>query len=534
MTSAAPAFVQTGGHDDQSPFISIVVPVYRTELSYLRALLDSVRAQRDPDWELVLIDDGSDDEPLTASIRRAAGQDSRIRHEKLGSNAGIVTASNRGLALCRGEFVALLDHDDLISADAVQRCREALRIAPETDVLYSDELIIGPDGDILGEFRKPAYSPERLRGQMYPLHLCVYRRSLLLDIGGFRTGFDGSQDYDLILRACEYARSVTSIPYPLYSWRILPTSVSHAEGNEYVFESARRALAEHLGRAGTIASFAQISDAPMFRVDRVVPPEVTVSVVITSVGGFALNAAGDEPLLASAVRRLASAAGNRLADVTVVAGGALARDESSELVAEVEASLRDRGHLLRVNGDPRAAAGINEAVLRARGRFVLMVDDTVVPTRDDWLTILLGLGMDPGIAVIGPRLIGSDGYLAAAGLATSGGRIRYIGSGCDADDPGPFGGLQLTREVTAVPPDCLLIARSTFLRLGGLSLRMWGAATMVDLSLKAAELGLRTVVAAACEVRLARPAEAPSGPHCEPLEQRWGPRIGYDRYWRDL
>ena len=512
-----------------APFMSIVVPVYRTPLGYLAELLKSVAAQTDPDWELILVDDGSADETLTATLAAAAAGDPRIRVETLPVNSGIAVASNRGVALAGGRFVALLDHDDVLAPDAVDACRRVVRATPDVDVMYSDETIVGAEGELLGEFRKPVFSPERLRGQMYTCHLPVYRRSLLESIGGFRDGFAGSQDYDLVLRATERSTAVQTIPHSLYRWRILPTSVSHAEGKDFVFDGARRALSEHLDRVGVQATISLITEG-LFRLSHWVPDDVQVEVILPSRGDRQFVDGADRIALPHTVQSLTESCGPRLRNVTVLVG-----DDRSAAMAEtvVARVLPERARVDRVAGDPWSANAINEAVLAAAGPLVLLLRDGVTPVTENWLDVLLGVASGESIGLVGPRVLSWDNSVAAAGLALEDGSVHAIGAGLARTDPGPFGALQLGREVTALPADCVVLSRSAYLQVGGLTLKMPLAAAFIDLSLKMAEIHRRTIVTAACDVRVgSTSATIPRSSELGQLRERWGGRLAADAYWR--
>ncbi|MGS0687146.1 glycosyltransferase family 2 protein [Nakamurella sp. GG22] len=528
--TAAPAETPVTRPAD-APFLSIVVPVYRTAPNYLAEMIGSVRAQSDPDWELVLVDDGSGDPDLTAALTGAAAADIRIRHVALTTNSGIVRASNRGLEIARGEFVALLDHDDIVAPDAVASCRAVVESDSDVDVLYSDEIIIGPAGEVLGEFRKPAFSPERLRGQMYTGHLGVYRRSHLDDIGGFREGFDGSQDYDLVLRATERARAVRSIPQSLYRWRTLPTSVSHSVGNEYVFSAARRALEEHLQRTGLAATVTQTDATGRYRIDRAIPDDVEISVIMPSTGGRQMVGGIDQVALTAALRRVIDDAGDQVADITVIGGNRLALTGAEAEVAEI---LRNHGRLVRLQGDPWSVDAINRAVLASRADLVLLIGDSVRPMTRSWLAVLMGLAQDPTIGAVGPRVRRWDGRVAAAGMAVEGAQFHPIGAGSWPDDAGPFGAWQLDREVTGLPAECVLFKRSLFLRAGGLSPRLGVPSAVVDVCLKLAELSSRTVVSVSADVEIPRDLLGPSPLDLARLRERWGSRLAADMYWRDI
>ncbi len=173
----------------ERPLISVVMPTYETEPRYLREAIDSVRAQRYENWELCIVDDGSTRERTLRTIKRAVSRDHRITAKLLDENGGISRATNQGLALCRGELVAFLDHDDVLTADALLRAAEAFS-ADEIDVAYSDQDTITADGQTADTFLKPDWSPTYALGAMYIGHLLVARRELVDEVGGFDPDFD--------------------------------------------------------------------------------------------------------------------------------------------------------------------------------------------------------------------------------------------------------------------------------------------------------------------------------------------------------
>ena len=209
-----------------APLFSIVTPVYEPPVNVLSDTIESVLAQDFEDWEWLLVDDCSPSAAVRELIREHAARDSRIKLIERETNGHIVAASNDGIAAATGEFIVLLDHDDLLVPEALKVNARQIERRPDVDYLYSDEDKVDDDGNFFGEFRKPAWSPERLRGQMYTSHLSVMRTEVVRRVGGFREGYDGSQDHDLALRVGEVARRVVHIPQVLYHWRSLPGSAA--------------------------------------------------------------------------------------------------------------------------------------------------------------------------------------------------------------------------------------------------------------------------------------------------------------------
>jgi len=201
---------------------SVLTPVFNPPVAALRAAVESVLGQTYVDWELVLVDDDSSDPAVRTLLADLGARDNRITVVTRDTNGGIAAASQDALAHAGGEFIALLDHDDLLTPDALDRVAQTLEDHPDADYVYSDEDKIDDRGVRYDRFFKPLWSPERLRSQMYTAHLSVLRASLAREVGGFRQGFDGSQDHDLVLRVTERTHRIVHIPEVLYHWRVVP------------------------------------------------------------------------------------------------------------------------------------------------------------------------------------------------------------------------------------------------------------------------------------------------------------------------
>ncbi|MDO8834374.1 MAG: glycosyltransferase, partial [Vicinamibacterales bacterium] len=235
------------------PLISIITPVYNTDPQWLVACIESVRRQAYPNWELCLADDASTSAETEAVLKRYAG-DTKIKIVRLDRNQHISAASNAALACATGEFVAMLDHDDELSPDALFEVVKCLNDNPTADFVYSDEDKIDTAGERCEPYFKPDWSPEMFRSFMYTNHLMVLRRSVVDAAGGFRVGFEGSQDYDLALRVIERTDRVVHVPKVLYHWRKIPGSAAaEVEAKPWALKAARRALEEHLRRTGVDA-----------------------------------------------------------------------------------------------------------------------------------------------------------------------------------------------------------------------------------------------------------------------------------------
>ncbi|MCU7840709.1 MAG: glycosyltransferase [Candidatus Thiodiazotropha sp. (ex Troendleina suluensis)] len=241
---------------DQSLSISIVTPVFNTGVDILRECILSVRYQTSPYWQLILVDDGSTDEETLSVLNSSLCDDPRI-HVMLNehSSGGISAASNRGIAEASGHYIAFLDHDDRLATDAIQQFYDALQINPAIDILYSDRDMISTDGRRFMHLMKPDWSPETLLSGNYLFHFMCYRKLLINQVGGLRSDYDGSQDYDLILRCSDHHPVVKHVPRVLYHWRQCELSVSLDENAKgYAFDAGIRALEDTLERRDIKAS----------------------------------------------------------------------------------------------------------------------------------------------------------------------------------------------------------------------------------------------------------------------------------------
>jgi len=233
------------------PKISIVTPVYNIEKKWLEKAIQSVIDQIYQNWELCIVDDGSAKEYITEILNDYNQQDERIKIKLLDKNQGISLASNQCLSLATGEYIAFFDHDDELSQDSLFEIVKFLNIHPETDIIYTDEDKIDENGECMKPIFKPNWSPDLLLKYNYFCHLVVIKKELIDRAGGFRKGFEGSQDYDLFLRITELTDKIFHLPKILYHWRTIPGSAAHnVDAKKEAFEKSKTALREAMKRRG--------------------------------------------------------------------------------------------------------------------------------------------------------------------------------------------------------------------------------------------------------------------------------------------
>jgi len=508
------------------PFFSIVTPVYNTPLDVLQDTIASVRAQQFEDFEWILVDDNSPDERVREILRAAAHADSRLRVIERPENGHIVRASNDGLAAARGEFVALLDHDDLLVPRSLLRVAEELSAADDIDYLYTDENKVDSTGRFFDLFEKPVWSPERLYGHMYTCHMSVFRRSLLEAVGGFREGFEGSQDYDLVLRATEKARRIHHIPEVLYHWRAVPGSAAtDATAKPYAYVAAQKAIQESLDRRGDTARVSMLEKYPgNYRLTRSLSPDRRVSIVIPTIGKEELIWGIRRPLVVAAVRSALARTEHENVEVVVV------YDEPTpaRTLDRLRQVAGDRLVLVPYRKPFNYSEKINLGVIASTGDRVVMLNDDTEIRSDGWLEQLVAPLEAGDVGMTGAKMYFSDGTIQHAGIAVREGRYHHPYRGATPDVPGEMCDLMLNREVTGVTAACAALRREVFDEVGGLSEVLPNNYNDVDLSNKLGYLGYRIIWVANCELyhfeSLSRRPSV-SGPEYDIIEERWGQQI---------
>ncbi|GIG22872.1 hypothetical protein Cch01nite_35960 [Cellulomonas chitinilytica] len=465
----------TAGAD---PTISFVTPVYDPPLDALEACLDSVLAQRGLSWEHILVDDRSTDPRVRELLRRRSAADPRVRVVEREVNGGIVAASQDAVEAARGEFVAFLDHDDRLAPTALTVLADVL-VDPEVDYVYTDEDKVDDEGRHFDAFRKPAWSPERLRHQMYVGHLSVMRTSLVREVGGVRPGFDGSQDHDLALRVTERARTIVHVPQVLYHWRTVSGSTAaDPNAKPYAWEAGRRAVAEHLVRTGIDAE-AELGPVPgTYWVHRATP-DVLISVVIPTRGGSGIIWGARQHYVLEAVDSIIATTEARF-EVVVVYDSVT----DPHVLDELRARLGDRLVLVEFEEQFNFSQKCNVGVAAARGDVVVLMNDDVYLSAPRSLDQLAATALEPGVGGVGCRLLFEDGRLQHGGHVYEHGDWHHVLLAAGPDEHGPFAGLHVGREASGVTAALLAVRRDVYLEVGGMAERLPVNFNDVDFSYK--------------------------------------------------
>jgi GT2 family glycosyltransferase len=465
-----------------------VVPLFNTPEPWLRRCIDSVRDQLYGNWELCLADDCSPQPHVAAICQDYAARDSRIRFVQRAERGHIAAASNSALDAASGAFVALLDHDDELADHALYMVAAALEQDPDLDLIFTDEDKIDDRGARREPWFKSCWDPDLMRSQNAVVHLAVYRRSLLREIGGFRAGFDGSQDYDLSLRFAERTTParIRRLPFVLYHWRAIPGSVAlSTDQKEYPYQAAARAIQEHLDRSGGGATVSREAHQGYYRVhwplpDR--PPRTTIIIPTRD----------RVDLLRTAVESI-------LAKTTYPDFEVLVVDNGSAEPAAID-YLRALGQRKRVrvvrDDRPYSFAGLNNRAARLTDApLVAFVNNDIEVMSPDWLTEMAAHALRPEIGAVGAKLYYPDGTVQHAGIVVGiGGLAGHPHLGLPRGAPGYFGRAAVTQRFSAVTAACMVMRRAVFQELGGFDEAAFAVAfNDVDLGLRLNEAGYGVV-----------------------------------------
>ncbi|MGA1240970.1 MAG: glycosyltransferase family 2 protein, partial [Ilumatobacteraceae bacterium] len=331
------------------------------------------------------------------------------------ANGGIVAASNDAISIAQGDFLVLLDNDDELHPDALRLVAETLDSEPNTDYLYSDEDKLTPDGTHFDTFAKPVWSPERLLAQNYTSHLSVLRRTLVDAVGRFRDGFDGSQDYDLVLRVVEKARYIAHVPHVLYHWRSLPTSTaSSAAAKPYAFVAALKAVREHLARSGTNAEVSEAGPS-LARIRRLNSQHPLVSIVIATDWSNQRIFGVDTLLATNAMASLSRTTTYNNYEIVLV----IPPHSDETLVSNVIELSEKPVQVVKGGDSVNMGQYLNTGLIAARSQYAVLLDQHCEFVDGDWLETLLGYTDRALVAAVAPVLEDEYGSLLSAGVGFS-------------------------------------------------------------------------------------------------------------------
>jgi len=480
---------QIAGDFDHKPIISVVMPCYNPKPEWLREAIESVRRQIYPHWELCIADDASTDPAIRSILEDYSRSDARIKVVFREINGHISAASNSALELAAGEYVALLDHDDMLAEQALFRVAEAINRHPDAGLIYSDEDKISESGMRIGPYFKCDWNYDLFLSQNMISHLGVYNAELLRKIGGFSKGLEGSQDYDLALRCMEQLDSsqIVHIPRVLYHWRVHQNSAAqNATAKPYAYVAAERALNEHLARKGIFAQAERLPNCSSYRVRYTLPePAPLVTLIILTRNGL--------HLIRQCLSNILEKTDYPNYEIIVFDYGS---DDTQTLAYFDIIGSDPRIRILRDDRPFNYSALNNRAVQVARGELVGLINNDIEVISGEWLTEMVSIALQPGVGAVGARLWYPNNTLQHGGvvLLGLGGVAGHSHKHLPKGNPGYFGRAILQQSFSAVTGACLVVRRSTYLEVGGFeeeNLKI--AFGDVDFCLRVREAGYRNV-----------------------------------------
>ncbi len=473
----------------EPPLISVLIPVYKPPLDLLQQAIASVTEQAYDRWEICIADDASGDPELEACLRNLSAADDRVHVNFRQTNGHISACTNSALAMARGEFILLLDQDDLLAPDALQRVADCIMSQPDAAIVYSDEDRINEDGSKHDSaYFKSDFNYDLFLGQNMVSHLGVFRRQLIVDIGGFREGLEGSQDYDLALRAMERVQrhQILHIPQVLYHWRAIKgsTALDHSE-KSYASTAGRVAIHDHLQRTGQKGEALPAPGLPFFNRVRyeLAEPEARVSVIV------ALDEPADKlrPMLAEMWRTRGAI------DCEFIV--CTARPFSAEdLLQDFEGDGAPAVSIIRTDAQTPLPERHNAATEQARGHFCCLVSVLFTSMSDGWLEELARVAGQERAAFVAPRIHNKPGLLDHGGiLFTDALRAVYAHKGLPRNTHGYSGRAALQQEFSALSPALLVVRRALLAETGGFGRDFSGRLALIDKCLELQRLGLANI-----------------------------------------
>lgn len=472
----------------RQPCISIVVPVHNTDPEMLQAMFASVQAQIYPHWELCLCDDASTSEATRRWLDQQAADEPRIRLYRRATNGHIAQATNDALALASGDYVVLLDHDDELAPHALLRLAQVLDRQPEIEFIYTDEDKLDEQGHRCLPYFKPDWSPALLWTQNYIGHLVCVKRSVLQECGGMRSGTDGSQDHDLVLRLAQRGVRAHHLPEVLYHWRLHQGSTAiNTEAKPYAHTAGREAVARFLAQRYP-AHFDRVDESehlfvyePRFRLS----PESRASIIIPTKDKVELL----QPCIDSILQR------STWANFEIIV---LDNNSTEARTAQYLQDLVVREPRVKVVPAPipfNWSRLNNLGAMQADGDVLVFLNNDTLVITPDWLERLMEVALLPDVATVGAMLLYEDGTVQHAGVVVGmGGWADHVYKAMPvAHLPGPFVSNVLTRNVLASTGACVAIARETLAELGGFDEAFEICGSDVELGVRAHKRGLQNV-----------------------------------------
>ena len=465
-----------------TPQISVAVPAFRTPEVFLRQMIQSLLDQTYPNWELCIANGSPEDTAMAAVLKEYSSRDRRICVRNLDENLGIAGNTNAALTMAGGEFVGLLDHDDLLAPNALYEIVKKLNEDRQLDVVYTDEDKVTTDlSEHFQPHLKPDFNLDLLRSNNYICHFFVARKSIVDKVGGFRQEFDGAQDHDFIFRCVEEASGrVGHVPEILYHWRTHKASTADNPASKmYAFEAGWRAIEAHLKRMGVEGEVSHTPDLGFFRVKYPVHGEPMVSIIIPN--------KDEKESLKACIESIREKTEYQNYEILIIENNST----SEEIFHYYKELSRDpKIRLLRWKKEFNYSAINNYGVRHAKGEYLLFLNNDVTVITPGWIKEMLGVCQRREVGAVGVKLIYPDNTIQHAGCVIGiGGIAGHMFVDMPANRTGYLHKASILQDMSAVTAACMMMKRSAFEEAGGFTEKLSVAFNDVDLCLKVRKNG---------------------------------------------
>ena len=465
------------------PKISIILPVYDPPEEFFKEALESVVTQAYSNWQLCIADDVSPNENIRTIIKSYADKDERIKYVFRTDNGHISASSNSAIEIATGDFIALLDHDDLLTVDALYQNVKALNEDTSIDFLYSDEDKINEKGDHLDAYFKPDWSPDTFMCRNYICHFSVIKTSLVKEVGGFRKGYEGSQDYDLFLRVSEKAHRIHHISKILYHWRIHSESTAlNMDTKPYATNAAIQALKDTLERKKMKGEVHAIDSLPgYYHVQYHIDEPKKVSVIIPTKNKAELT----NTCIQSVFEK------TDYPDFEIILINNNSDEESFfNMVQKWEKNEPHRFKCIQDEGDFNFSRLMNRSANVSSGNFLLLLNNDTEVIHADWMTEMVRHAQRKSVGAVGVKLLYKNEAIQHAGVIIG---LKGIAChqfvGADKNDLGYFNHLKSINNFSAVTAACLMVRKEVYHEVGGFDEELAIEFNDVDFCLKLVEAG---------------------------------------------
>ena len=469
-----------------NPLISVIVPVYNVSFKYLDECIMSVLNQSYTNFELCLIDDKSTNKETIDCLNKYKDFDDRIKVIFREKNGHISEATNTGIENSKGEFIALLDNDDLLHKEALYEVVKVLNENKDIDMIYTDEDKIYTNGKRYFPHFKPDFSPDTLLSSNYICHFTVLRKSIIDKIGGFNSKYNGAQDYDMFLRFTEKTKKIYHIPKVLYHWRMIPSSTSSsASSKNYAYLAGKKALEDALVRRNINGKVNLIEEALMYEIEYDVKDEPLVSIIIPT--------KNQSKILENCLKSIYKKTKYKNFEIIVINNNS----DEKNLFNLLNKYKKEKNNFKYINDNSEFNYSKlnNNAVKKAKGEYIVLLNNDIEVISSEWLNKMVGYASQEHIGCVGVKLLYPTNTIQHAGVILGlGGVAAHPFVGEQRKSLGFFGRLVAPYNYSAVTAACLMVSKEKYLLVDGLDENLKVAYNDVDFNMKFLEKGLYNVL----------------------------------------